>query len=154
MDCETPPGREARTRRFESHAESPDDGGCVVCGAPADGIHAPSRAAVCRRCVVAGLVPVTPDDDPDGRDGALLCDGGAAIEAGPPLADLLDEYGPAEVGTGNYGRPRRLHFPDDDGEPCPQIEKNAGTREVASVAEAPLRARICECCDPRDGGEA
>jgi hypothetical protein len=75
MPTDTPAGRRARARPDASNVEIPDASACVVCGAPADGVHAPTRDPVCARCGRASLLAAT-DDDPDHEQGAVAAEPG------------------------------------------------------------------------------
>ncbi|WP_251327946.1 hypothetical protein [Haloplanus pelagicus] len=54
----------SRTTGNGPSGNQPDDGDCVVCGDPADGIDAPTRQPICRRCA------------------SIRCDGGQEIRPG------------------------------------------------------------------------
>lgn len=60
----TSAGYRPRTTRETPLENRPDDGDCVVCGNPADGIDAPTRQPICRKCATIRT------------DGGLLTGGG------------------------------------------------------------------------------
>ena len=68
MLSEPTTGRMSRTTGNGPSGNQPDDGDCVVCGDPADGIDAPTRQPICRRCALIRT------DGGDGKYNAVCSD--------------------------------------------------------------------------------